>query len=595
MLIASLVTCATIKGRDNPLREPYGDVTLVTGLAWTDDSAHVPVRREIRDLMNNSPDQWNIYLLGLKSFFAMNQSLSTSFYQIAGIHGMPYQTWEGAEGLPGKPITGYCPHSNTLFFGWHRPYLALYEQELYRHIRAVALEFPPPLRNRYAEAADAFRIPYWDWALGSSGGNVPDIFTMPTVQVLDPRGNNLTITNPLHHYEFQKSRVTDFVQPWAVFNTTLRWPTSNNSEAISQDKFFSSTFVSLQRSFQDSVAKAFGTAKSLNEFSVRHIEGTHGGVHYIIGGDKDNFRKTYVGHMWPVEYSAFEPLFMLIHCNVDRLFALWQAAHPDLWMDQTNIGTTGNFVIDHHSWVDGDTPLKPFWKTQNSFWTTNDVRNTIDLGYAYPETQRWNFPTEKEYRTAVNASIAKLYSPSTRARLSTEATQGRALASLVKDNTYFDWSINVGAAKSSFTSSFIVELSLAGDFSSDVANVGMWSVLMPKSQHGDGVHNRRGSSLHFDFEGTVSLTPSLLDHVVAGKLESLDRADVIPFLKEALTWTIYSGNGQRVPRHLQDGLSVTVVSSTVHIPEDPTSLLEYSDLIVEHPEVTQGKIGGRQM
>ena len=73
-------------------------------------------------------------------------------------------------------------------------------------------------------------------------------------------------------------------------------------------------------------------------------------------------------------------------------------------MDRANIGATGNFVIDHHSWVDGDTPLKPFWKTENSFWTSNDVRNTVDLGYAYPETQRWNYPTEKEYRIAVNAS-----------------------------------------------------------------------------------------------------------------------------------------------------------------------------------------------
>ena len=107
-----------------------------------------------------------------------------------------------------------------------------------------------------------------------------------------------------------------------MFNTTLRWPTSNNTEAVSQDKIFSNTFISLQRSFQDSVAKAFGTAKSLNEFSVRHIEGTHGGVHYTIGGDKDNFRKTYAGHMWPVEYSAFEPLFMLIHWYEDFEHAL---------------------------------------------------------------------------------------------------------------------------------------------------------------------------------------------------------------------------------------------------------------------------------
>ena len=50
-----------------------------------------------------------------------------------------------------------------------------------------------------------------------------------------------------------------------------------------------------------------------------------------------------------------------------------------------------------------------------------------------------------------------------------------------------------------------------------------------------------------------------------------------------------------MPQHRLDGLSVAVVSSTVHIPENPASLLEYSDVVVEHPEVTRGKSGGVKM
>jgi hypothetical protein len=45
-----------------------------------------------------------------------------------GIHGRPYRTWGDVPGIERKIGTAsYCPHSNALFLGWHRPYLALFE------------------------------------------------------------------------------------------------------------------------------------------------------------------------------------------------------------------------------------------------------------------------------------------------------------------------------------------------------------------------------------------------------------------------------------------------------------------------------------
>jgi tyrosinase len=49
---------------------------LTTGL--------VPTRREVRDLKNNFPDQWNVYMLGLRSFQMSEQSDPLSYYAIAG-------------------------------------------------------------------------------------------------------------------------------------------------------------------------------------------------------------------------------------------------------------------------------------------------------------------------------------------------------------------------------------------------------------------------------------------------------------------------------------------------------------------------------
>jgi tyrosinase len=53
----------------------------------------------------------------------------------SGIHGRPFQIWGDAPGLEHKLGTsGYCPHSNTLFLGWHRPYLALFEASSPDHV-----------------------------------------------------------------------------------------------------------------------------------------------------------------------------------------------------------------------------------------------------------------------------------------------------------------------------------------------------------------------------------------------------------------------------------------------------------------------------
>jgi tyrosinase len=44
----------------------------------------VPLRREIRDLQANYPDQWNLYILGLEAFKANNETFELSYYEIAG-------------------------------------------------------------------------------------------------------------------------------------------------------------------------------------------------------------------------------------------------------------------------------------------------------------------------------------------------------------------------------------------------------------------------------------------------------------------------------------------------------------------------------
>ena len=88
-------------------------------------------RLEIRQLQNN-PDQFNIYLLALQAMQLTSQSNKLSWYQVMGIHGVPFKPWDNvANSSDGSG--GYCTHASNLFPTWHRPYVALYEVRELHH------------------------------------------------------------------------------------------------------------------------------------------------------------------------------------------------------------------------------------------------------------------------------------------------------------------------------------------------------------------------------------------------------------------------------------------------------------------------------
>jgi tyrosinase len=64
-----------------------------------------------------------------------------------------------------------------------------------------------------------------------------------------------------------------------------------------------------RRALRDHIDSAF-RKKSMNNFADT-VEEAHGWVHGVIGGGWTG--KSPQGHMWPLEYSAFEPIFMLHH------------------------------------------------------------------------------------------------------------------------------------------------------------------------------------------------------------------------------------------------------------------------------------------
>lgn len=91
-------------------------------------------------------------------------------------------------------------------------------------------------------------------------------------------------------------------------------------------------------------------------------------------------------------------ILSLNNSNIDRIFALWQALNPDKFLDKIppdNAKITDSHAQEHD--VNKDTPLQPFRNDpQGRYWTPDGVRHTVNLGYTYPELQRWDSKYSQE-------------------------------------------------------------------------------------------------------------------------------------------------------------------------------------------------------
>jgi len=214
-------------------------------------------------------------------------------------------------------------------------------------------------------------------------------------------------------------------------------------------------------------------------------------------------------------------------------------------MEPSNIGPHGNVYLEDYQEVSGDTDLLPFRKTAGEFWSPNACRNTTVLGYAYPETQRWKYTSDEAYQDAVTSIISTLYGGRTRLQLTTTGVASpTAFAERLSDNnnTFTDWTISTQATASKLPRTFIVRFSLVGIFQSDPSvDVGSWMMLMPDDKQHNGVHDLPlGPQAEKVLHGTTSITSHLIDLVNAGKLDSLDIVDVVPYLRDYFAWNVFT-------------------------------------------------------
>ena len=204
---------------------------------------------------------------------------------------------------------------------------------------------------------------------------MPPIVTQTSVSVVRPGSSNpVNIPNPWYNYR----------RP-GVSTATVR-STSANSD-------LSSNFAPRKLSTNS----LFGNP-SYNEFSTA-IENIHNNIHVTVGGD-----------MAFVDYSAFDPIFWLHHCNVDRLTAMYQASHPGVYLTPKPRSPT--FALHLPGTDDLSTPLYPFRHPNANEWTSDDVKTADSIftyGYSYPEVPQ-GF-SEGQLKDFVTKRSNELYGP----------------------------------------------------------------------------------------------------------------------------------------------------------------------------------------
>ena len=172
----------------------------------------------------------------------------------------------------------------------------------------------------------------------SGQSSVPTLIRDQTVTVTTPSGQQ-TIKNPLYSYTFNpvSNDLGGFpvgilmswfsicinITQYNTWTTTLRRPVDGSSASTrSNNNMFASVMDQNRVSLRDRVYNLFVAPAQFVQVSTEatgsgtgnpsshdSFESTHDSIHVISGGESG-------GHMYYVDYSAFDPVFWLHHTSV---------------------------------------------------------------------------------------------------------------------------------------------------------------------------------------------------------------------------------------------------------------------------------------
>ncbi|EQL01216.1 hypothetical protein G6O67_000099 [Ophiocordyceps sinensis] len=559
----------------------------------------IPRRLEVRQLKAD-PYKWDLFILALSMLQNADQDDPLSWYQIAGIHGVPFKPWNGVQAAPGANQSGYCAHNSALFPMWHRPYMALFEQQMFKMANTIATMFTNQTQRRlYQQAATDFRVPYWDWSRSAPPGetHLPDVFWKPVVVQDGPNGVQ-TIKNPLYSYEFHPLDSEALIwNPLKQWNETKRGPdvTVSLTAPPSNNEKVNAVLLAKLPEVQQRLYVLFSNYHDFNTFSNKawavskglptldSVEAIHDMIH-IYGGSK--------GHLTYVPLSSFDPLFFLHHTMTDRLVAIWQILNPSAWITPMAAGET-TFTAIKGTMQSSDSPLTPFYASPDIFWTSDTARATEAFGYVYADTDP-GLGSAQDVRQSLIKKITDWYGPSSPVGLLAKAQRAGDAGEDHVDGEGFDahvklnanWSIGSGIVRGGRYTEWVANVhvnveALDGSFGihfffgTPPADEGDWETA-PNLGGTVGVFAmKRMTGSQSKISGAVPLTSALVRMVAAGGLAGLDPAAVTPLLRSSLQFRVLGSDDREMDPRLVEGLYIGISSSDVEIPEEQLELPEW--------------------
>ena len=199
-----------------------------------------------------------------------------------------------------KRFWNQCPHYPELklasanFVIWHRAYVYYFERIL-----------------RDAAQDQALSLPYWNYT-DKSQRKFPALYADPEN---DPSTNQPT--NPLYDARRENALLAQFLEL--------------SDAAVSTDLAFKT-----QKFFGVTAASGFaGAADDIEPGSQGLIERSpHNNVHFAVGGfiaTDPAGNNGAGGLMADVTTAAFDPIFWAHHCNIDRLWSVWDCLPKRQW------------------------------------------------------------------------------------------------------------------------------------------------------------------------------------------------------------------------------------------------------------------------
>ncbi|KJZ68354.1 hypothetical protein HIM_12255 [Hirsutella minnesotensis 3608] len=365
-MLSRLITSSVVLGLLSSV--VTADFYPITGIKV--QGQNPPPRRNINELQAEAGPQWDLYVQAIAAMQSAKSTDPLSWFQLSSIHGSPPIAWNNTAAGDGRN-PGYCAHGEAQFLTWHRPYIVAFEQSLVNNAKEIARQYPTNQRARYVQAADILRTPFWDWA---ASPRVPKS-TVPSTLTINTAHGRRSVKNPLAGFVYPQDALN------GAFGQFSPKPSRRQVTRCPSPKSYPQSANSLLRrdNLRELVYDAFIYSETFEDFSSTagsgtSIEQTHNLVHnYAACGQT----------MGDLGYAAYDPLFWLHHTNVDRLYALWQAAHPDKSRLTTTYRGKARFTTQEGSMIGPDSPLSPFYLAGNRPHTSNTVVSTDDLGYTY--------------------------------------------------------------------------------------------------------------------------------------------------------------------------------------------------------------------